>query len=46
MKVVATNLKDGSVVKLESKIVNFTVGYLAEISTFSNSFASKKINNF
>ena len=41
-KVVATNLKDGSVLKLESKIVNFTVGYLAEISTFSNSFASTK----
>ena len=42
MKVVATNLKDGSVLKLESKIVNFTVGYLAEITTFSKSLASKK----
>ena len=41
MKVVATNLKDGSVVKIESKIVNFTVGYLAEITTFSNSLASR-----
>ena len=42
MKVVETNLKDGSVVKIESKIVNFTVGYLAKIATFSNSLASEK----